>query len=349
MLHEETDQCPANRVLRELSPGYVMNCRTLRPAKVSLAKAPEEEVVEVEVKASFDPGAEEEEKEIDDSMPLIPEAAQVSTLDAILANGATPQEVVEPEEVVLNEQEERFLDLSKQRRMSKRKMSLESTVEPHLDVRRFAARLLGGVANNEVTNELIAGLDTDDSELRDSLLFSLVEHGEKTGTLPDTAFEPLKGILDNQMVDTRVIAVRALGWIAGSASDEVLHNLLRDPEDFVRVEAIRALDLRGVAGDAVVACLKDNYLGAGIAAAASLARNRGDEAVHELVDFALDHDGTYRRDVGVMLGTYAREAGVKRLLEVLNDDAYRRSWLVALDALAEIFQLPEQATERKVA
>ena len=99
----------------------------------------------------------------------------------------------------------------------------------------------------------------------------------------------------------------------------------------------------------MVACLKDKYLGAGIAAAASLARNRGDEVVHELVDFALDHDGTYRRDVGVMLGTYAREAGIKRLLEVLNDDQHRRSWLVALDALAEIFKLPEQAQELKVA
>lgn len=309
---------------------------------------PEEEVEVVE--ASFDPGAAEEEQEIDASMPLIPETAPASTMDAILSGGsAATDEPVEPEETVLSEQDERFLDLSKQRRMSKRKMSLESTVAPHLDVRRFAARLLGGVVNAEVTAELINALDTDDSEMRDSLLFSLVEHGEKTGALPEAAFAPLVNILDTQMVDTRVIAVRALGWLAGDASDELLHKLLSDPEDFVRVEAVRALERRGVADDAVVALLKDSYLGVGIAAAASIARHRGDEAVVPLVDFAFQNDGVYRRDIGKLLGTYAPEAGVKRLLEVLGDDAHRRNWLVPLDALAEVFQLPVEVEESKAA
>ena len=40
VLHEETDQYPENHVVRELAPGYTMNERTLRPAKVSVAKAP---------------------------------------------------------------------------------------------------------------------------------------------------------------------------------------------------------------------------------------------------------------------------------------------------------------------
>ena len=315
---------------------------------------PEEESAEVEavevVEESFDPGAKEEEQEIDASMPLIPEAAPTSTMDAILSGGsAATEDPVEPEETVLSEQNERLLDLSKQRRMSKRKMSLESTVAPHLDVRRFAARLLGGVANAEVTAELINALDTDDSEMRDSLLFSLVEHGEKTGALPDTAFEPLVNILDTQIVDTRVVAVRALGWLAGDASEELLHKLLSDPEDFVRVEAIRALERRGVADDAVVACLKDSYLGVGIAAAASIARNLGDDAVAPLVEFAFENDGIYRRDIGKLLGTYAPDAGVKRLLEVLGDEEYRRNWLVPLDALAEIFQLPVAVEESKAA
>ena len=302
------------------------------------------------VEASFDPGAEEEEQEIDASMPLIPESAPQSTIDAILAGGSNvDEEPEEPKETALSEQDERFLDLSKQRRMSKRKMSLESTVAPHLDVRRFAARLLGGVVKAEVTAELIGALETDDSEMRDSLLFSLVEHGERTGSLPDAAFEALVNILDTQMVDTRVIAVRALGWLAGDASDELLHTLLLDPEDFVRVEAVRALERRGIADDAVVACLKDKYLGVGIAAAASIAQHRGDEAVTPLVDFAFQNDGIYRRDIGKLLGTYAREAGVKRLLEVLEDEEHRRNWLVPLDALAEVFQLPSEIEESKAA
>lgn len=41
MLHESTADVPEGCVVRELARGYVMNDRTLRPAKVSVAKAPE--------------------------------------------------------------------------------------------------------------------------------------------------------------------------------------------------------------------------------------------------------------------------------------------------------------------
>lgn len=38
MLHEESNEYEENTILRELSAGYMMNGRTLRPAKVSVAK-----------------------------------------------------------------------------------------------------------------------------------------------------------------------------------------------------------------------------------------------------------------------------------------------------------------------
>lgn len=38
MLHEESDECREGTVLRELAAGYTMGGRTLRPAKVSVAK-----------------------------------------------------------------------------------------------------------------------------------------------------------------------------------------------------------------------------------------------------------------------------------------------------------------------
>lgn len=40
MLHEESETLPANSVVRELQAGFVLNDRTLRPAKVSVARAP---------------------------------------------------------------------------------------------------------------------------------------------------------------------------------------------------------------------------------------------------------------------------------------------------------------------
>ena len=38
ILHEESDECEENTILRELAAGYMMNGRALRPAKVSVAK-----------------------------------------------------------------------------------------------------------------------------------------------------------------------------------------------------------------------------------------------------------------------------------------------------------------------
>ncbi|MCP4713248.1 MAG: nucleotide exchange factor GrpE, partial [Planctomycetes bacterium] len=40
MMQEESDEWPENTIVRELSPGYVMKDRTLRPAKVSVTKPP---------------------------------------------------------------------------------------------------------------------------------------------------------------------------------------------------------------------------------------------------------------------------------------------------------------------
>ncbi len=38
LLHEPSDECAANTIIRELSPGYAINDRTLRPVKVSVAR-----------------------------------------------------------------------------------------------------------------------------------------------------------------------------------------------------------------------------------------------------------------------------------------------------------------------
>lgn len=309
-----------------------------------------EEEVAAEPLPDVDALAADEEQEVDETMPLVPEGHGTSTLDAILSGGAPdPEQAEEPEPVELSEKELRFLELSKQRAMSKRKMSLESDVAPHLDVRRFAASLLGGVPNLEVTENLIAVLDDDDLEVRNAALSSLVQHGEKKAALPASALEALSENLSSETSESRVLSVRALGWLEGEGIDEKLHELLSDPDDFVRVEAVRSLDIRGVADEQVERCLKDGYLGVGIAAATSLARNRGEEAVDALVAFAFDNDGTYRHDIGRMLGEYASDAGARRLIEILGDESYKRNWLVAIDALAEIFSQQDQSEELKVA
>lgn len=315
---------------------------------------PEEEGGTEETPAQPDAAAAEEEREIDETTPLAAVSLDpdTSTLGKMLsgATGAQAQEapVAEPEPVESSEQDQRFLELSKQRRLSRRKMSLESDVAPHLDVRRFAASVLGVVPKPEITDELIAVLETGDGMLRDAALVSISQHGDTLGVLPQSAFAPLKGQFTAATeTETRVLALRALAKVAGSR--DVLGAAVNDSDPLVRVEAVRGLGHQGFAGADVEAALNDGYVGVGLAAARSLARNRGAEVVDALIEFAFRHDGTYRRDIGQLLGTYAGEAGIERLIDLLQDDAHLRERLVVIEALAEAINCHSKTNDLKVA
>ena len=120
-------------------------------------------------------------------------------------------------------------------------------------------------------------------------------------------------------------------------------------DELVRVEAIQALSHRGIASQTVFDALKDPYLGASIAAARSIARLKGDDGVDMLVEFAVSNDGIYRRDIGRLFGKYAPVKGVAALLGLLSDESRKNQWLVAIDALSELFQQPEPTEALKVA
>jgi len=312
---------------------------------------PESEEKEPEPAVELD-AAELEEitQEIDESLPLVAsDAADGSTLQSIMSN--KPEEVdAEPEEIILTDDQERMLDMARFRKLSKRKVSWETAVAPYLDVQRFSARLLGQLINDDVLSGLITALDGEiDSETREAVLFSLARHGQETGALPDTLAASMLELLEEKQSDTKVLATRVLGWVSGDEATEKLEELVSNQDQLVRVEAIQALDHRGVAGEAVEKALWDKYLGAGIAAARALARIQGDKAVDPLVNFAVQHDGTYRRDIGRLLGQYAPIQGAKRLLVLLNNEDKKAHWLVAIDALAEIYRQPEPTENLLVA
>lgn len=312
---------------------------------------PEVEEVAPEPEVELDAAEMEEiEQEIADSLPLVAEdAAEGSTLQSIMAN--KPDEpMAEPEEIVLTDDQERMLDMARFRKLSKRKVSWETAVAPYLDVQRFSARLLGQVVNADVLEALILALDGEiDSETREAVLFSLARHGQETGELPEILAEPMQALLADKQSETKVLATRVLGWVSGDQITQQLEVLLGNVDQLVRVEAVQALDHRNVAGEAVRKALWDKYLGVGIAAARALARIEGDKAVDVLVNFAVQHDGTYRRDIGRLLGQYAPLQGAKRLLDLLNDENKKTYWLVAIDALAELYQQPEPADTLLVA
>ncbi len=297
--------------------------------------------------------SEEEMQEIDESLPLVAvpaeESGAASTLESIAA--VNPEVVAdEPAEpIVLGEAEKRLLELSRKRRLSKKKVSLETNIAPYLDVKRFAARLLAGVVNKDVTESLVAALPDADAEMRVSILYSLGQHGEQTGELPADIKQPLLELLDTTSGETRLLALRTYIWLAGKDVEEKLHDLLADEDDMIRVEAVNALARRGVADEALFDSLNDRYVGVGIAAAKAIAQIWRDEGADALVDYALKNDGAQRRDIGRLLGEFAPETGAKRLIDVLEDEGQRQFWLVAIDALGELFSQQNKSDELKVA
>jgi len=316
-----------------------------------LVLPPEEPEVEEVKKEPLPEITEEIAREIDEELPLVAEerTPATSTLDAIKSNiPDAPEE--EPEEVILTEEQQRFLDMSKTRKHAKRKVSWDIAAAPHEDVQRFSARLLGSVVNSEVTEKLIKVMEKDvEEDVLHGALFSLAKHGEQTGSLPVSALESLQKLLDSETSETRVLAARAMGWIKGDEIDAALLEMLKSTDPLVRVEAIRAMDHRDLAGKEMINALDDDYLGVGIAAARALARLYGDASVDALVLFAVSHDGTYRRDIGKLLGEYAPDAGAARLLKLLSNEGEKARWLVAIDALAELFQQQPREQALKVA
>ncbi len=320
-----------------------------------LVTAPEEEEVapepEVEPEPAPEPDAAELEEiieEIEESLPLVADdVPEGSTLHAIMVN--KPADVEAPEEIVLDETQQRLLDQTNTRKFAKRKVSWATAVAPHQDVQRFSARLLGQIVQPDVTGALIETLDADiDDETREGVLFSLAAHGEETGGLPESLFDKVTALTDHEKSEIRMLATRILAWIKSGDADEALIGLLSHEDPLVRVEAVQALGRRPGQGDRLRAALNDPYLGVAISAARALARAEGDGAVDDLVEFATRNDGTYRFDIGQLLAAYAPVTGAARLLDLLNDETRKAQWLVAIDALAELFKHDEPADDTRL-
>jgi HEAT repeat protein len=203
--------------------------------------------------------------------------------------------------------------------------------------------LLGAIVNEDVLESLIAAFDVaieaekTETDTLETILFSLAKHGEITGALPASLQERIEALLESEESTIRVLAIRILGWLPGDDIEAKLEELLNSSDGLVRVEAITALAHRGVADEVTIAALSDPYIGVGIAAARALAQQKCAEVASELVIFASTHDGTYRRDIGQLFGKYAPEAGAQSLLELLADEDKKGLWLVAIDALAELY------------
>ncbi len=265
------------------------------------------------------------------------DAFPTSTLAAILgregARGVASGGAAES--VGLSDEDMDFLALVR-RQPRKRRLPVTPPLAPHQDVRRFAARVLGDIARDEVARALAAALGDGDGEVRLAAADSLARVAERIEVLPAEAVEALVEAQGGAERDLRLFAVRALGAARARGAAGALAARLGDDDSFVRGEAIRALSKLGAPRREIAGLLGDPDSGVCLAAARALAEGGGEAAVERLVEFAFAFEGRHRREAARLLRGVDPEAASARFLEVLEDPGRTRSWQVAIEALEEL-------------
>lgn len=266
-----------------------------------------------------------------------------STMESILGGDAPP--LAEPDGAAPVELTQADLDrLALAARSTGRKVvPVVPRVAPHQDVRRFAARVLGGLAREEVGRALAQALgpqapNEDDAELRRIAADSLARMGDGIGAFSEEVTDALLQALIDADRDLRLSAIRALGAGGGVRAVQVIEAQTKDPDGFVRAEAVRALAELGVAGPGVEALLGDPEANVRLAAAQAVAEAGGPGAVARLADFAFAFEGTHRRVAGRLLRRLDVAAANARFVEALGDRDRMRLWPVAIEALEELNQ-----------
>lgn len=264
-------------------------------------------------------------------------AFPTSTLQSILGGESPAAKILEQRDEGVELTQEDMERLALARRFPRnRRLPAAPRVAPHQDVRRFAARVLGDVARDDVALELARALKDHDTDVRLAAADSLARIGERMKEFPRQAAEALVGALADPARDMRLSAVRALGAAGGAGIADRLIGLLGDEDSFVRTEAIGAFSRLDKTGSETEALLADRDPGVRLAAAGAVAGAGGAQAVGLLADFAFAFEGYHRREAGRLLRNVDAPAASARFLDVLNDPDRLRTWQVAIEALEEL-------------
>jgi HEAT repeat protein len=299
----------------------------------------EAEEVEVEAEEVVAEATVEEPEETEEEPGPAYDVFPTSTLAAIIAGDEPPSsagETGEAAEPVITDEDEEFLELSRQRAMRKQKVSPNPKVAAHQDVRRFAARVLGNVAKDDVALALAEALVDHDEDVRLAAADSLTRLAVRLGGLPGDASDTVVTATGSDDRDMRLAALRALGAAPEEGDADLFRRHLADADPFVRAEAVRGLARSGGDISEIEKFLTESEPGVREAAAEAVAAAGGADAVTRLVDFAFFRDGFHKERAARLLRGIDAATATDRFLDVLDDDERMRVWAVAIMALADL-------------
>ena len=262
-----------------------------------------------------------------------------STLDSMLKDAPGIASVVGlPEEgIELSKNDMERLAMAR-RVVGKKKMSMAPKVVRHDDIRRYAARVLGNLDHEEVTLELAASLELDDTEMRLAAADSLARIGARAGGLPQTVTQALLGKLTADDRNLKLLSIRALAACGGDEIFDRVQPYLSDQDSFIRAEAVRSLTGRDRLRFEIDDLLIDPDPSVRMSAAEALAGVAGPEDIEPLVEFAFSFEGYHGRQTARLLRGLDADRASAAFLNILSDPERRRVWSVAIEALEELNQ-----------
>ncbi len=231
----------------------------------------------------------------------------------------------------------------------KKRMVLAQNVKRHDDVRRFAARILGDIHRPEVATALAAVITDRDEEMRLAAADSLARLGEFVTPLPADVDAALIAALETAKPSLKLLLIRALAASGEEGANDILRVHLGDEDSFVRTEAVHALRKRGQAGSEIEALLHDPDPSVRLSAAKAIADAGGCDAVQKVVDFAFSYEGYHGGQAARLLRDLDVAEASGHFMNVLQDPKLKRTWSVAIEALAELNQSPQGAAASAVA
>ena len=300
---------------------------------------PEGERREAELKSDEQTEHQAEPKEPVPVAVIAKEDFPISTLDSILneAPGMAPAVGLPEKGIELSKTDMERLAIAK-RVIGKKKVKVEPKVARHDDIRRFAARVLGDLDQEEVIKALAVSLEIGDVESRLAAADSLARISARGVQFSGNVIET---ICDNLSTDNLGLKLSLIRALTGCDSDEAIDQLevlLGDVDSSVRAEAIRALSGSSQLEVKAEGLLTDPEPFVRMNAAEALAAVTNSENLDKLVDFSFSFEGYHGRRTAALLREVDKERANTAFVGILDDPYKKRVWSIAIEALEELNQ-----------
>jgi len=253
-----------------------------------------------------------------------------STLEAVLA-ASEKVKVQGADEVLLTPEDLDMLENTKD--STGRKKGKVRAPQPHIDVKRFAARVMGDLQGESVAIELAGCLRDSDPDLALTAADSIARIADGGMALPYETVQALIFTFQTGERDLRLQALRALANDTGGKGPGLLADGLKDESTYVRIEALRGFANRCCADQAVADMLDEDHSDVRLAAARAIAKTAGPDALHALVKYAFAYEATHRRQAAGLMKDLDVDGACKVMINVIENEEGHRQWQAAAEIL----------------